>query len=86
MSISTNSASDLENLRTEARAWLELPGPAVCKEARTKAGVSRARLASRVGVSEGSIGFYERGLRRPRGEHLIRYVEAINALREEAGV
>lgn len=77
------SANSLETLRKEVRINRELPSPAMRKDIRCAAGVSRSRLALAVGVSEVSIGFYERGLRSPKGENLIRYVEALHVLEEE---
>jgi transcriptional regulator with XRE-family HTH domain len=73
----------LDILRTQARATLDLPPPAKCRAIREAAGVPRAQLVLAIGVSEASIAFYERGLRTPRGQHRIRYVEALSVLREE---
>ena len=75
--------SPIEMLRSQARATLDLPPPAKCRAIREAAGVPRAQLAIAIGVSEASIAFYERGLRSPRGDHRVRYVEALKALREE---
>ena len=77
------NVSPVDMLRNQARATLDLPPPAVCKAIREAAGVPRAQLGLAIGVSEASIAYYERGLRAPRGEHRIRYVEALTALRVE---
>lgn len=75
--------SPVDMLRSQARATLDLPPPATCKAIREAAGVPRAQMALAIGVSESAVAFYERGLRTPRGEHRVRYVEALTALREE---
>jgi DNA-binding XRE family transcriptional regulator len=75
----------MEILRSQARATLDLPPPAKCRAIREAAGVPRAQLALVIGVSEASIAFYESGDRTPRGDHRIRYVEALKVLREEVG-
>jgi predicted transcriptional regulator len=74
---------DLEDLRTQARAALDLPSPAVLKATREAAGVSRAQLAKVVGVSDMSIYYYETGERTPTGEHRTNLIKAIAVLREE---
>lgn len=75
---------DFEGLRQEVRARLDLPPPHARKAIRRAAGASRSRVARGVGVSESAIGYYERGLRTPRNEHLLRYAAVLAVLREEA--
>jgi transcriptional regulator with XRE-family HTH domain len=50
----------------------QLPPPNVCREIRDKARVSLRRFAREVGVSHGSIAYYERG-GQPRVEVAVRY-------------
>jgi len=70
-------------LREEARARLDLPSPAACKAIRCAAGISRRRLADEVGVTEGAVAYWERGLRKPTGTHLLEYRSALEAMRDE---
>ena len=62
----TTDVSRIETLKSLARAALDLPSPPARQAIREAAGVSRAQLARAIGVSEGSVAYYERGLRTPR--------------------
>jgi transcriptional regulator with XRE-family HTH domain len=77
---------NIEKLVQEVEARRDLPPPRMRKAIRQGAGVSRARLGDVVGVSEASIGFYEAGTRNPSGEHLCLYAEALESLRNAAGL
>jgi DNA-binding transcriptional regulator YiaG len=71
----------LEALSNRARASLALPDPASRRAIRRAAGVSLSELAAVVGVTKGAVQHWERGRRRPTGEHLERYVAALTACR-----
>lgn len=55
-------------LLDEVRESLALPGPDVARQIREAAGVSRARLASELGVHEITVQRWEAGLHAPHGE------------------
>jgi DNA-binding XRE family transcriptional regulator len=57
-----------------------LPAPAARRLIRERAGVSQAAVASAVGVARPAISRWESGKRTPRGEHLKRYVAALEQM------
>lgn len=61
-----------------------LPPPHICREIRDKARVSLRRFAREVGVSHGSIAYYERG-GQPRTEVAVRYRCELEKLAEAIG-
>lgn len=73
----------MNNLLAEVRAARQLPAPALAREVRRAAGVSRHRLAEELGVSEVTICRWENGQRTPRGLNRARYADLINALARE---
>lgn len=77
-------AIELADLMEKARFARQLPQPEVCRALRRSAGLTQEDLADTVGVSRQAIAAYEAGDRRPRGEHLRRYVEVLRALSEVA--
>ena len=74
-------AIGLEELVRRATENKALPEPPDCRAIRQNARLPRKPLADFVGVSETAIAQYESGTRRPRGEHLRRYAQALSALR-----
>lgn len=68
--------------REQAQELEQLPPPAECRAVRELAIVPQEVVAGAVGVTRSSIALYEAGLRRPRGEHLQRYLAALAVLRE----
>lgn len=60
----------------------DLPAPDERRALRVRAGLSQQELAEIVGVTNGAISHWETGNRRPQGDLLDRYVEALNALRK----
>jgi transcriptional regulator with XRE-family HTH domain len=69
-----------DRLRASIRVLKALPAPEQRAELRKNLGLSQRELAAAVGVSEAAIGHWERGIRHPRGEHLRRYVEALDVM------
>jgi transcriptional regulator with XRE-family HTH domain len=70
-------------LVAEVRLARQLPSPRIAKLIREEAGVSQQRLADELGVNRVTVARWELGLRRPRGSHLERYSELLDALRAE---
>jgi DNA-binding transcriptional regulator YiaG len=60
---------------------MRLPSPAVRKAIREGAGVQVPELADHVGVTDRTVRHWEAGTRRPSGDNLVRYVEALDACR-----
>lgn len=57
-----------------------LPDPAYLKAIRQKSGLTQAEVAEAIGVTPGAVKHYEAGRRRPRGENLARYSEAVEEM------
>jgi transcriptional regulator with XRE-family HTH domain len=55
-------------LLEEVRESLALPGPALARQIREAAGVTRARLAEELSVSEMTVYRWEAGARSPQGQ------------------
>ena len=70
---------DLATLSAEVHARVALPPPHRRREIREAAGISQARLAEAVGVTDVSILYWERG-GTPRRGNLEAYVEALRML------
>jgi len=49
---------------------------------RLAAGVSITQVAQEIGVTRQAVHFWETGIRRPSGPHLVAYVEILELLRE----
>lgn len=71
-----------ERLRLSVGARRALPSPASRRALREQAGASRESVAAAVGVTPGAVYFWEKGLRSPKGENLLRYVEVLALLRD----
>lgn len=71
------------SLAAEVRLSHGLPAPALAREIRRAAGVSRDRLALELGVHPVSVARWERGTRRPRGELRLAYALLLNDLAAE---
>lgn len=72
--------STADRLRASIRARQALPSPARRSELRKTAGLTLQEVADAVGVTFGAIWNWENGIRQPRGEHLRRYVEALDVM------
>ncbi len=68
------------DLSTIVRLNRSLPLPDDCLRIRTAARVSRHAVAVEVGVTAESVRLWEIGDRRPTGEHLERYVAALDVM------
>lgn len=73
-----------QQIRARVRVHRDLPTPALRRALREAAGLSQQEMAEAVGASRAAVGYWENGQRCPRGALLDRYVEALNALQEEA--
>lgn len=60
-----------------------LPGPEMRRAIRVSAGVTQADVAESIGVARESVARWEAGVRCPRGETLLRYVDLLDELRGE---
>jgi len=58
--------------------------PDVARAIRESAGVTQEEIAAELGVHRVTIGRWETGARRPRGEYLRRYARLIEDLRQVA--
>jgi DNA-binding XRE family transcriptional regulator len=76
--------STIEEIRDRSRASLGLPEPAARRAIRKNAGVTVRELAAVVGVSRQAVNLWETGKRKPSGDYLTRYVEALDACRGAA--
>lgn len=72
------------HLAETVRLRKALPTPAMCRALREAAGVSAAQVAAPVGVTRQTVSKWELGTRTPRGEHLRRYLDVLDALRVAA--
>jgi DNA-binding transcriptional regulator YiaG len=70
-------------LIAEVRAARTLPPPAMAREIRRAASVSRARLAEELGIHPTTVARWESGIRAPRGELRTRYGRLLAELRAE---
>lgn len=73
---------NLEALNRKTEALRGLPSPAMRRAIREAAGASQEDVGQAVGVHRETVSRWERGLRRPRGEQLVSYVELLDRLRE----
>lgn len=69
----------------QVKAARRLPPPAIAKAIRDAADVSQQQLADELHVNRVTIARWESGVRTPRGELRLRYVELLEQLREAAG-
>lgn len=58
-----------------------LPEPAVRVELRRALGIQQREIAKAVGVSVQSVWAWETGRSEPAGEHRVRYIELLTAMR-----
>lgn len=70
-----------DKLMEKLRSRRNLPSPELCRTLRVAAGASQADLAEILGVHRETVSRWERGERRPSGEHLLRYLEVLEELR-----
>lgn len=77
-------AAELEQLARLVRARRALPPPDECRRIREAAGIARSEVAPLVGVTARAVGQWERGERRPRADHLQRYLAVLLAIQEAA--
>jgi DNA-binding transcriptional regulator YiaG len=73
--------SALESLSIELQARKALPPPETCRAIRMAASVSLARVGRICGVSAAAVYEWELGKSKPRGDHLISYLEVLEALK-----
>jgi DNA-binding transcriptional regulator YiaG len=71
-------------LRQEAELRRRLPDPMRRRAIRTLSGVPVAVIAETIGVTAATVRNWERGDCYPRGEHLVRYVAALDSLQHGA--
>ena len=76
---------DTQTLADRARARRKLPDPVSARALRLASGVQLSELAGTVGVSRRSLWLWETGQRRPRGQNMERYAEALSVLARELG-
>lgn len=74
----------VSQLLDEVRSARSLPSPQLARAIREAAGVSQMRLATELGVCRATVNRWELGLRRPRGELLVKYVGLLNELKVAA--
>lgn len=60
-----------------------LPAPAVCRAIRESAGVSVRELAVLLDVTPTCVSYWELGRRKPKSDHLVRYVAALDLMRDD---
>jgi DNA-binding transcriptional regulator YiaG len=75
------TSADLDKIRKRAEASLGLPEPSVRRSIRVAAGVTVPEMAALVGVTRQAVYLWEVGRRRPSGERLRLYMEALQACR-----
>lgn len=84
MTTATATATPLPLVLLDAhrrRSLMErLPAPADRRSLRTAAGLSLRAVATHLGVSEGIVSMWERGVRTPSGTRLGAYVELLEGL------
>jgi DNA-binding transcriptional regulator YiaG len=70
----------MSDLIEEVRVSRSLPPPALAREVRRAAGVSRPRMAEALGVHPVSVARWERGSRAPRGARRLKYAALLAEL------
>lgn len=75
-------SEELAGLQDLLRLQQSLPSPAMCRALRVSAGLSTTAVATPVGVTRQTVSKWERGVRKPRGEHLRKYVAVLSTLRD----
>ena len=78
----TMTINGTEELVQRVQLARSLPDPKMRRAIREAAGATQLEVAKAVGVCRATIAHYERGAKTPRGEHLVRYVDVLRALRE----
>lgn len=79
MTVTNISAAIADEMRRSVR---QLPAPDARRSLREAAGLTTAKLAEILGVSQQTIRNWETGQRVPRGDQLAAYLEALTAMRE----
>jgi DNA-binding transcriptional regulator YiaG len=59
-----------------------LPPPPMRRAIRQAAGVTATDVAREVGVTQQAVRLWERGLRRPAGQHLVAYLKVLELMQE----
>jgi transcriptional regulator with XRE-family HTH domain len=72
-----------EELIRRARAYRELPPPAMRRAIREAAGFSQVALGKELGVTHAAVSRWETGDRQPRGALLVDYAETLQLLNGE---
>lgn len=80
----SDPTSLIEHVRRRASTRRAMPSPAQRRRIRKLANVSQATLASAVGVSQSTIGYWETGERNPSGEHAETYLRLLIELQAAA--
>jgi transcriptional regulator with XRE-family HTH domain len=70
-----------EDLQRLAEARRTLPQPAERRAIRVAAGISRSEVGDACGVTRQAVAMWENGTRMPRGTRLLKYSEALRAIR-----
>lgn len=73
----------MSDLLDEVRTTRHLPKPALAREIRRAAGVSRDRLADELEVHPVTVARWERGTRSPRGATRLAYARLLVELARE---
>lgn len=71
----------MSGLLQDARIAARLPTPALAREIRRAAGVSRQQLADELSVHTVTVARWERGTRTPRGQLRVAYARLLAQLR-----
>lgn len=74
------SDAPMSALAEHVRQARRLPPPAVARAIRGAADVSQQQIADELGVNRVSVARWELGLRVPRGELRLRYVDLLDQL------
>jgi DNA-binding transcriptional regulator YiaG len=75
------TTTPIQVLAAEVAASRELPSPAACRALRVSARLSLARVGEVCGVTRQAVWAWEHGTRRPRGEHLRRYLQVVAVMK-----
>lgn len=74
----------MSTLTQRIQARKTLPAPPLRRALREAAGLSLDDIGREIGVTGQAVSFWERGLRRPRPDHLIAYSGLLGQLKEES--
>jgi excisionase family DNA binding protein len=73
---------EMSAIQRKVKAFRELPSPEMCRAIRREAGITQVDIARSLepAVTRETVSRWETGDRRPRGEHLVQYVESLRSL------